>query len=134
MFAYCNLTGYKYVHFIVFFLFVFFFVFFLFFCFFILKLTKKERSGTAGPNVSIYFWIRMVNRHILQLTETIPPVGTRARVVPVMDNIVRNPRTILSMFRCSLVPARVEICCKGWNDATKVLKLPTLLEGEALAV
>ena len=31
---------------------------------------------------------------------------------------------------------RYEICCKvnRWNDATKALKLPTLLEGEALAV
>ena len=32
--------------------------------------------------------------------------------------------------------SRYEICCKanGWNDATKTLKLPTLLEGEALTV
>ena len=31
---------------------------------------------------------------------------------------------------------RFEICCSAndWNDATKALKLPTLLEGEALAV
>lgn len=31
---------------------------------------------------------------------------------------------------------RFEICCRAneWNDATKALKLPTLLEGEALAV
>lgn len=31
---------------------------------------------------------------------------------------------------------RFEICCKAnsWNDATKAVKLPTLLEGEALAV
>ena len=31
---------------------------------------------------------------------------------------------------------RYEICCKanGWNEATKAHKLPTLLEGEALAV
>ena len=31
---------------------------------------------------------------------------------------------------------RFEICCgaNDWNDATKALKLPTLLEGEALAI
>ena len=31
---------------------------------------------------------------------------------------------------------RYDICCKanGWNKATIALKLPTLLEGEALAV
>ena len=31
---------------------------------------------------------------------------------------------------------RFEICCKAnaWDDAKKALKLPTLLEGEALAV
>ena len=31
---------------------------------------------------------------------------------------------------------RFEICCKanGWNDETKAVKLPTLLEGEALAI
>ncbi len=31
---------------------------------------------------------------------------------------------------------RFEICCRvnGWNEETKALKLPTLLEGEALAV
>ena len=31
---------------------------------------------------------------------------------------------------------RFEICCKanGWTNATSALKLPTLLEGEALAI
>ena len=31
---------------------------------------------------------------------------------------------------------RIEICCRanGWNQAAHVLKLPTLLEGEALAI
>ena len=31
---------------------------------------------------------------------------------------------------------RLEICCSAneWNDATKAVKLPTLLEGEAFAI
>ena len=50
------------------------------------------------------------------------------------DRHISLPRTF-SSGNASEWFQRFEICCKAnaWNDATKALKLPTLLEGEALA-